>query len=110
MVRSRDYTSQYEGSCVATLGEDTDTTRFRNFSKNAIQGPTTRKTTAKTTKPTTPEKKKTTIFASVKNLIRLFLTGLIFSRNVCNSRDWNRKKMKSASRDGLRFLCISIIV
>ena len=47
---------------------------------------------------------KTPIFASVKNLIRLFLTGLIFSRNVCNSRDWNRKKMKSASRDGLRFL------
>ena len=29
---------------------------------------------------------KTTIFASVKNLIRLYLTGLIFSRNVCNSK------------------------
>ena len=66
-------------------------TRFRNFSKSATEAPTTRKTTAKTTNDTTSGTRKTTIFASVKNLIRLYLTSLIFSRNVCNSRDWNRK-------------------
>ena len=80
---SRDFTLQSAGFCDATPGEDTDTTRFRNFSKSATQAPTTRKTTAKTTKSTTPEIEKTPIFASVKNLIRLFLTGLIFSECVC---------------------------
>ncbi len=79
------------------------------FSKTSIKGPTTAKTTRKTTDVTTKGNSNIEIFASVKNLIRLFQRIFFSLRNVCNSR-FARKTYKKGSRDGFPFyIYISLV-
>ena len=80
MALSKVSTWQCEGFCVVIHGEDTDTIRYHKKYKKCLSERTTRKTTAKTTNHTTGLRRNTTIFESVKNLIRLFLTVPLFSR------------------------------
>ena len=67
---SRASISLSKGFSDVTLGEGMDMTPSH---KTGFYTPTTGKTTTKTTEHTTLETKKLAIFASVKNLIRLFI-------------------------------------
>ena len=90
MARSKASTLQSAASPDVTLGEAADTIRSH---KIGLIRRTTRKTTQKTTNHTTKGTQKACIFASVKNLIRLFLRILIFQENMCNSiQDAERNK------------------